>query len=161
MTPPTTLHPLTDEANRVQVTKQIRDQERGGNATIAILDEGKDDDKEFWLKFGAAKPAKIKSADQGGDDEKHSREAAANIGLYRVSNASGSIQMTPIADRPLKKELLDTNDAFILDTGAQGIFVWVGKGATNEEKLHSMKMGVDFIKNKGCVEVFVLRFFLF
>eukprot|EP00047_Mylnosiga_fluctuans_P019660 m.84690 g.84690 ORF g.84690 m.84690 type:complete len:829 (+) comp8214_c0_seq1:60-2546(+) len=138
-----------EKTKGLEVTKQIRDQERGGNATITIIDEGKDDDKEFWIKFGAPKPAKIKAADQGGDDEKHSREAAASVGLYQVSNASGNLQMTAVEARPLKKELLDTNDAFILDTGAQGIFVWVGKGANNEEKLHSMKLGVDFIKNKG------------
>jgi len=138
-----------EKTKALEVTKQVRDQERGGNAQITIIDEGKDDDKEFWIKFGAPKPARIKTAEQGGDDEKHSRDAAAAVALYRVSNASGSIQLSPITERPLKKELLDTTDAFILDTGAAGIFVWIGKGASNDEKLHSMKMGVDFIKNKG------------
>ena len=138
-----------EKTKGMEVVKQIRDQERGGNAQVSIIDEGRDDDKDFWVKLGTPKPARIKTAEQGGDDDKYSREAAASVALYRVSNASGTMQMTPIPERPLKREMLDTNDAFILDTGAAGIFVWVGKMANNEEKLHSMKMGVDFIKTKG------------
>jgi hypothetical protein len=143
-----------EKTKALEVTKQIRDQERGGNAAIAIIDEGKDDDKDFWLKFGCSKPTKIKTAEQGGDDEKHARDASAAIKLYKVSNARGSIEISEIETKPLKKELLDTNDAFILDTAGSGIFVWVGKGASPEEKLHSMKMGVDFIKEKGYVFYF-------
>jgi len=136
-----------ERVKALEVTKQIRDQERGGNAEIKVLDEGaKDDEADFWKKFGCPKPAKIKSADEGGDDEKHSRGAQAS--LYRVSNASGKLEVTQIEANPLKREHLDTNDAFILDTG-NGLFVWVGKQATNEEKLHSMKLATDFIKSKG------------
>jgi len=140
-----------EKIKALEITKQLRDQERGGNATVLAIDEGKDDDKDFWLKFGCPKPSKIKSAEQGGDDDKHSRAAAADINLYRVSNAGPgkTIAMTPITERPLKKELLDTNDAFILDTGSSGIFVWVGRNADTDEKLHSMKLAVDFIKSKG------------
>jgi len=136
-----------EKVKALEVTKQIRDQERGGNATISLLDEGsKDDDKEFWKAFGAAKPSKIKSADEGGDDDKHARGGV--VSLFQVSNAGGKLDMTEIKASPLKKENLDTNDAFILDTGA-GLFIWIGKGASNEEKLHSMKMATDFLKTKG------------
>lgn len=145
-----------ERVKALEVTKQIRDQERGGNASISALDEGsKDDDKAFWQAFGCAKPAKIKSAEDGGDDEKHSRGAVAS--LYRVSNSGGKIAIAQIEANPLKKEHLDTNDAFILDTGA-GIFVWIGKGADNEEKLHSMRLAVDFIKTKGYVCCQYLKF---
>lgn len=137
-----------EKTKALEVTKQLRDQERGGNASIAIIEEGKDDDKDFWVKFGCPKPAKIKSGDQGGDDEKHSRDALAAVTLYRVSDSSGKLSTAEITEKPLKKEHLDTNDAFILDTG-NGIFVWVGKNANQEERLHSMRIGVDFIKTKG------------
>ena len=33
-------------------------------------------------------------------------------------------------------------DAFILDTGAGGIFAWLGKGATNQEKKAAFKNAV-------------------
>jgi hypothetical protein len=60
-------------------------------------------------------------------------------------------QVTEIAANPIKRENLDTADAFILDNGPSGIFVWVGKGANTPERLHSMKLASEFIVQKGCV----------
>lgn len=143
------------EASRLEKTKamtmvqKIRDEERGGGASIIVIDQGKDDDAAFWEKMGVSKPSKIKSASEGGDDKGHDRAAVQNMTLYRVSDASGSMQVTPIEEKPYKKESLDTKDAFILDCGPAGIFVWVGKGATKEERAFSMRTGTDFIKQKG------------
>lgn len=64
--------------------------------------------------------------------------------LYKVSNASGTLEMTEIEERPLKKPHLDTNDTFILEL-ANKIYVWVGKGAHLEEKKGAMKFAKDFI----------------
>ncbi|EGD82600.1 scinderin isoform 2 [Salpingoeca rosetta] len=138
-----------EKSKALEVTKRIRDEERGGKAKIHLIDQGKDDDSLFWEKFGVSKPTRIKSAEEGGDDAKHSRAAAANVTLYRVSDASGSMQVTPVEEKPYKQEMLDTNDAFILDCGPAGIFVWVGKGATKEERAFSMRTGMDFLKTKG------------
>ena len=114
-----------------------------------MLEEGKDNDNDFWFKFGVPRPARIKTEAEGGSDDNVHTRTAENGTLYRVSNASGTIQCTAIETKPYKKEHLDTNDAFILDDGPAGIFVWVGKGANTDERLHSMKMAVDFIKSKG------------
>ncbi len=43
--------------------------------------------------------------------------------------------------------MLDTNDCFILDTGS-GIYVWVGKKATNQEKSQSLSRAQEFLKTK-------------
>ena len=56
-----------------------------------------------------------------------------------MSDASGELEVTEVGSYPLQCGLLDTNDAFILDTGAGGIFVWVGKGATADEKKAAFK----------------------
>lgn len=57
----------------------------------------------------------------------------------RVSDASGMLEITEVGSYPLTCSLLDTNDAFILDTGAGGIFAWVGRGATANEKKAAFK----------------------
>lgn len=66
-----------------------------------------------------------------------------------MSDASGRLNVEPVEARPLTQALLDTNDAFILDTGSAGIFAWVGKGATKEEKCASMTNATNFISQKG------------
>lgn len=73
----------------------------------------------------------------GGDDTKYN--------LYRVSNASGSLEQIEVTDRPLKKEHLDTNDTFILELPKQ-IYVWIGKHANLEEKKSGMLLAKEFIQ---------------
>ena len=133
----------------LDVIRQIRDEERSGVAKLIVIDEGKDDDSSFWAKFGAPKPNRIKSSAEGGEDDAHTRQSADAIKLYRVSDASGKLVVAEVEQKPLKKEHLDTNDCFILDTGSAGIFVWVGKKSTGEEKAQSMKRATDFLKTKG------------
>jgi hypothetical protein len=140
-------------ASRLEKTKamamiqRIRDEERGGQAKITVIDQGVDDDTAFWAKMGVQRPGKINP--DAGDDAKYERAAVTNITLYRVSDASGSMQVTECGEKPYKKEHLDTNDAFILDCGPAGIYVWVGRGATKEERAFSMRTGTEFIKQKG------------
>lgn len=135
-----------EKSKGLEVSKQIRDQERGGKAQIHVIEQGKSDDKLFWEKFGVSKPARIAEAKD--DDEAHSRAAAESIKLFKISDATGKLQVEDVTQQPLKKEMLLTDEAFMLDTGA-GIFVWVGKGASQTEKLHSMKYAQDFLSQKG------------
>lgn len=142
-----------EKTKAMTMAQKIRDEERGGKANVVVIEQGVDDDAAFWSKMGVSKPAKIQPA--ADDDDKYERAAVTNIALYRVSDASGSMQVTPMGEAPYKKEQLDTNDAFIMDCGPAGIFVWVGKGATKEERAFAMRTGTDFIKQKGCVCAFV------
>lgn len=138
-----------EKCKGVQMAQQIRDQERSGNAEIVCVEQGKDE-TAFWTTLGISKPARITSSKDGGDDDAHSRSAANAIKLFKLSDASGSLQFTEITERPLKKEMLDTNDSFVLNTGGgEGIFVWVGKKASQGEKLHSMKYATEYLKNSG------------
>lgn len=69
-----------EKSKGLEVTKQVRDQERGGNAKVYIVDSGKDDDTLFWEKFGVAKPTKI--AAEGADDEAHQQARPCDIGTF-------------------------------------------------------------------------------
>lgn len=64
--------------------------------------------------------------------------------LYRVSNATGQLQIEEIQERPLRKDHLDTNDTFILELSNK-IYVWIGKGSNLEEKKNGMLTAKNFI----------------
>ena len=52
-----------------------------------------------------------------------------------------------IEKRPLKQEMLDTNDVFIVELKKQ-IYVWVGSNANFEEKKSAMNTAREFVKVK-------------
>jgi hypothetical protein len=141
------------EANKYEKVKgldmisQIKDQERGGKPALTFLDSGKEgaDGAEFWKALGG-KPAAIKSAAEGGNDEDAFK--AQPLVLFRVSDSTGNMEVKEVARGQLKQEMLDTNDVFVLDAG-HSIFVWIGKGATAEEKKKGMDVGVKFLKEQN------------
>lgn len=73
--------------------------------------------------------------------------------LYRVSDAqTGNLQVTKVKEGSVSQSDMDTQDVFILDTGKH-CFVWIGNGASPEEKKngfgyahqHLMKTGHPFV----------------
>jgi len=47
-----------------------------------------------------------------------------------------------------KRESLKSDEVYIVDVG-QKVFVWVGKGASKDERNKSMSMAVAYIKKSG------------
>ncbi|XP_073253861.1 gelsolin, cytoplasmic-like [Porites lutea] len=139
----------TERMKGIEVARRIRDEERGGKAKLVIIDEGKDhrDENSFFEALGSR--GDVKDASEGGDDVAFEKTSQQIVTLYRVSDESGSLEMTPINEMPLKKEHLDPYDCFILDCGSTGIFVWIGKKCTDAEKKAGMKNGLEFISKKG------------
>jgi len=119
-----------------QLARAISD-ERKGLSKVTVLAEG-DSSEEFWKILGGETP--IKSAAEGGRDE----QVADLRHLYQLSDASGQMSFTLKGDGRLSKDLLDSNDVFVLDTGAE-IFVWIGKGASPNEKKQSIKYAQDYL----------------
>jgi hypothetical protein len=64
--------------------------------------------------------------------------------LFRLSDAAGQLQMTPVAEKLVKRAMLDTKDVFILDMGYE-IFVWIGKGCSPNERSLAMKNAQDYL----------------
>lgn len=131
----------------LEITQKIRADERGGKAQIIVIEDGQDDDSEFFNELGG-KPAKLKSAAEGGDDAGFERSKLENTKLYRVSDASGKLQVQEVGAVPLKREMLDSDDCFIVDQSGAALFAWIGKKATKQEKDSAMKYAQDFITQK-------------
>lgn len=118
--------------------------ERAGKPKLHVLEEnmtGADAD-DFWKRLGGKKA--IKSAEEGGDDLEHEKGDVKR--LFHLSDASGKMEFKEIATgAQVKRNLLKSEDVFVLDTGAE-VFAWIGKGASTDEKKYAMKYAQEYLK---------------
>jgi gelsolin len=122
-----------------QMCRALTD-ERKGRAKSFVLEEG-DKEAEFWSVLGGE--GAVKSAEEGGDDNE--AEKGGVKCLFHLSDASGQMVFKQVATgAACKKNLLDSNDVFILDTGAE-VFAWIGKGASKEEKTKALGFAQDYL----------------
>ncbi|XP_073453100.1 macrophage-capping protein [Aquarana catesbeiana] len=131
------------EKNRARdLAYQIRDSERRGAAKVEILQEG--EEPEEMVKILGPRPVTLKEGSTQDDkeaDEIHTRGAV----LYQVSNATGEMKVTRVADGgTFRKEQLISDDCFILDTVGK-LYVWKGKKANKEEREQSLATAEKFI----------------
>jgi len=123
-----------------QLSRALVD-ERKGLPKIQVLEEGGKDLGEFWKSLGGM--GAVMSAEEGGDDSEH--EKASEKKLFRLSDASGKLEFTEIGKGPMvKRSQLDSNDVFILDTGAE-VFAWIGRKASVDEKKKAMQFAQDYL----------------
>jgi len=130
-----------EKAKALDVCVGIKDDERGGKAKVTAIEQGSEP-PEFWTALGGKGPVQAAIADtrerQGSTVEKRGEAK-----LIKVSDSSGSLSMADVASGSLARDMLDTNDVFVMDNGAD-IFVWIGKGATDAERRSGMKLGTDY-----------------
>jgi gelsolin len=105
------------------------------------------DQEAFFQLLGSGTPQQVPDESTAEDDEVFEKADERATTLYTVSDASGTLKVEPIATKPLKQEMLNTNDSFILDTGS-GIYVWVGKKATEQEKKQAWSRAQGFLSTK-------------
>jgi len=126
-------------AERVKAAEMARaiDDERKGKPSVHVFEEGDNDDaeKKFWEGLGGKKDI---PASAGDDKAPNSRPKK----LFRLSDASGKIEFT--AEAKVAASALDTNDVFVFDSG-NAIFVWIGKGASKEEKAKGMGFATQYL----------------
>lgn len=138
-----------EKMKAISAANQIRDQDHNGRAAVHIVDEfsSEVDQEQFFEVLGSGSPSEVPDESTSEDDETFEKGDERATTLYHVTDASGSLKIDPVAQKPLKQEMLNTNDCFILDTGS-GIYVWVGKKATDQEKKQAMSKAQGFLQTK-------------
>ncbi|XP_046668333.1 gelsolin, cytoplasmic isoform X2 [Homalodisca vitripennis] len=129
----------------------IRDQDHAGRGKVYIIDGSStaDEVNEFFQQLGGGSASQVADEAKTDDDQQFERNQDSIVSLYKISDASGSISSVKVAEKPLRQQMLDTNDAFILDTVSSGIFIWIGKKATTQEKVEALKNGQAFLTEKN------------
>lgn len=139
---------------------------------INYLDKEWNISDKFWSHFGGIKNVeKIKDAKAAGDDEDYWRDHRENVSLwkwvigklknlieklvkiseniFRVSDASGKLEITKKSQGGLNTADLDSKDAFIVDAVSGGLFVWIGKECTMNERKKAMEWGQEYLKKQA------------
>jgi len=135
------------ERNKASEICRALDGERGQVPEVVVNDElsGPDTWHKEWVdRLGKGPYA---TAAEGGDDAAFEKSSSCRV-LFRLSNSSGKMEMTKVAEKDLKREMLDTKDAFIVDFGNE-IFTWVGTGASREERKRGIEYALDYLKKNG------------
>jgi len=138
---------LFEKMRASQVVQAIK-QERGGRPDANIYDEGDNDNglNAFWTAIGG-KPARIRTAAEGGDDSSVQQQASP-IKLFRLTDKSGQLTFNPEKSGEVKKADLDSSDTFILDNGDE-VFVWIGKRASANERKFGMQQAERYLRDNN------------
>jgi gelsolin len=123
-----------ERAKAAELTASIKGER--GNCKLFVFEEADERDagaQKFWEYLGGRKPIAAATPDTPQKQEKR---------LFRLSDETGKMQMVEVKNFTIKS--LDTKDAFILDNGIE-IFVWVGKGASKDERSKGLAYATDYL----------------
>jgi len=123
-----------ERAKAAELTASIKGER--GNSKLFVFEEEDTKDAgaaKFWEYLGGKKPIAAAIPDTPQKQEKK---------LFRLSDETGKMQMVEVKNFTIKS--LESKDAFILDNGIE-IFVWVGKGASKEERSKGLAYATDYL----------------
>lgn len=140
-----------EKLKAVNAANQIRDQDHAGKSRVTIVDEFSPDSDfdDFFEALGEGAKDEVPEDSAGGDDAEFETSEESSVSLYRVSDASGTMNIDKVAQKPLEASLLDPNDCFILDTSDANLYVWIGKQCEEREKKEAIRKADEFITSKN------------
>lgn len=138
-----------EKARAGQLCRQIDDERNGKPEVIVTGQRDSDAFDEFYQHLGAASLEEAEaSIPEGGSDSEWETKQAPK--LFKLSDATGEIKFEEVElkDGKASIELFTDDDAYIFDVGAE-VFVWVGKGASEEENAQGLNFAQQYLKNNG------------
>jgi gelsolin len=115
---------------------------RNGKPKSIVLDN-LEDHESFWKLLGG-KPGPGEIAKATSDEIKVEKVKI----LTELSDKTGELKSTKVAEGVVKKSQLNTNEVFILDVG-HSVFAWIGKGASKAERANGIKFATDYCARAG------------
>jgi len=132
-----------EKARASQLARAL-DDERGGKPTVTVFSQGDKDAKEFWALLEGGE-GDIASEESVASDEKW--QEVKDKKLFVFTDKDGKEEFKKIQEGKIEKKNLKSEDAFIVDIGAE-VFVWVGKGASVTEKAKALKYAQTYLSNE-------------
>ncbi|KAM9516368.1 macrophage-capping protein isoform 1-T1 [Guaruba guarouba] len=136
------------ERSRAQeLAAAIRDSERRGRARLEIVADG-EEPPEMLQVLGPKPTLPEGSPEEDAVADQSNAQAAV---LYKVSDATGRMDLTQVAaSSPFSQSLLCSDDCFVLDNGAGGkVYVWKGRKANEQERQAALRVAEEVIARMG------------
>uniref|UniRef100_A0A914VTA8 Gelsolin-like domain-containing protein n=1 Tax=Plectus sambesii TaxID=2011161 RepID=A0A914VTA8_9BILA len=135
----------------MEQAKSMRDKERAGRPTIHVLDADWKNCYDFWKYLGGKENGvgDIKHATAAGADENYWHNHREQATLWKVSDATGKMVVSKLSQGNLTMEMLDSKDAFMLDAVNGGLYVWVGRDCTADERKKAMVWAQRYLEQQG------------
>jgi gelsolin len=119
----------------------IVDMKHHRNFQLIVIDELEDDndDAGFWPPLGGKGPIPVADTSDSLESKK------TTLVLHRLSDRTGHLTTEKVAEGgDIKPNLFQQDDVFLLDKGYI-MYVWVGAGASKEEKKSGMSYAQKYI----------------
>ncbi|XP_054284246.1 villin-1-like isoform X2 [Macrosteles quadrilineatus] len=142
-----------EKLQAIKVATQLKDEHNA--VSIVFVDDGKEEkllESErmllgVYLDLSASARASLREATD--DDGKVETKERSALKLYKCSDEDGTYKVVEVKTGPLLQTDLNTNDSFIIDNGANGIWVWIGRHASAKERVEAMRNAHGFIMKKN------------
>ncbi|XP_057426774.1 villin-3-like isoform X1 [Lotus japonicus] len=133
---------IQERAKALEVIQFLKEKYHEGKCDVAIVDDGKldteSDSGEFWVLFGGFAPIgkKVISEDDNIPE-------AIPAQLYSI--VDGEVKSI---EGELSKSLLENNQCYLLDCGAE-VFVWVGRVTQVEERKAACQAAEKYVASQN------------
>ena len=138
--------------SNLQLAQTIK--EENGCGEVVVVNNGAEtemtaDELSAFEKFLPLSKKEVKPGSSQESDEKLDVATRKVIKLYQCSDEDGTLKIREVKGGPLEQKDLQSKDTFIIDNGVFGIWVWVGKKASSNERTEAMRNAQGFIKKKA------------
>ncbi|KAI8070519.1 hypothetical protein BC940DRAFT_296353 [Gongronella butleri] len=120
--------------------------ERNGKGSMVVVEQTSGGQKAFWDALGAAEEEQGDVRNDDDDVEDLRKDEGREPRLLRLhSGLLGKLKLDQVAQGKLSKQMLKSNDVFIIDVTHE-IYVWVGHDASRKEKRNGLQYAQDYLK---------------
>ncbi|KAK8543297.1 hypothetical protein V6N12_015855 [Hibiscus sabdariffa] len=134
---------IQERAKALEVAQYIRDNYHDSKFEIAAIEDGKlmadAASGEFWALFGGFAPLLRKSGHDEDTTDSHPTKKLLSI-------VKGKAE--PVGADFLKKELMATDNCYILDCGLE-VYLWMGRSTSLNERKTASKVAEEFIRGSN------------
>ncbi|KAH7637899.1 actin depolymerizing venom protein gelsolin 1 isoform X1 [Dermatophagoides farinae] len=149
-----------ERTTAIRVANDLKSELNRFKLSSVILEDGKEVEQTSGAEYDAfnkalsldKKDIDLKQMPKGYDyaasDKSFESHERSFVTLYKCFEGTETIDISFVKNGPLSRADLDTNDTFIVENGSEGLWVWVGKKATQKERQSAIKYAMELINKK-------------